>query len=93
MFRGRSKHTLDTKGRLAIPARFREALEGRGDDRLIVTNFDKCLWAYAWEDWRVIEEKAVNLPESPAASLDACESSQRFEDAVIGSHTFNAPQP
>ena len=63
MFRGRSKHNLDSKGRLAIPARFREFLEEKGDDRLIVTNLDRCLWAYAWEDWRVIEEKAVNLPE------------------------------
>jgi len=48
---------------LAIPARFREFLEEKGDDRLIVTNLDRCLWAYAWEDWRVIEEKAANLPE------------------------------
>lgn len=63
MFRGRSKHNLDTKGRLSIPARFREFLEEKGDDRLMVTNFDKCLWAYAWEDWRVIEEKAANLPQ------------------------------
>lgn len=63
MFRGRSKHNLDSKGRLAIPARFREFLEEKGDDRLIVTNLDRCLWAYAWEDWRVIEEKAANLPE------------------------------
>lgn len=63
MFRGRSRHTLDVKGRLAIPARFKEFLEKRGDDCLVVTNHDKCLWAFAREDWRVIEEKAASLPQ------------------------------
>jgi MraZ protein len=63
MFRGRSRHTLDIKGRLAIPARFRETLDHRSDDCLVVTNYDICLWAFAREDWRVIEEKAVHLPQ------------------------------
>jgi len=63
MFRGRSRHTLDNKGRLAIPARFREVLESRDDNCLVVTNHDACLWAFAREDWRVIEEKASNLPQ------------------------------
>ena len=63
MFRGRSKHTLDSKGRLAIPARFKEVMEDKGDESLMVTNHDSCLWAIAWEDWRVIEEKAANLPQ------------------------------
>ena len=63
MFRGRSRHTLDDKGRLAIQARFREALSEKGDNCLVVTNHDSCLWAFARDDWRVIEEKAVNLPQ------------------------------
>jgi len=63
MFRGRSRHTLDTKGRLAVPARFREVLTQRDEDYLVVTNHDTCLWAFAREDWRVIEEKAANLPQ------------------------------
>jgi len=63
MFRGRSRHTLDTKGRLAIPARFKEILTQRDEDYLVVTNHDTCLWAFAREDWRVIEEKAANLPQ------------------------------
>jgi MraZ protein len=61
MFRGRSKHTLDEKGRLAIPARFKETLEIKGEDCLVVTNHLNCLWAFAKDDWRVIEEKAANL--------------------------------
>jgi len=67
MFRGRSKHNLDSKGRLAIPARFKESLEERGEDCLVVTNSDTglntCLWAYPRDKWRVIEEKAATLPQ------------------------------
>ena len=62
MFRGRSRHTLDAKGRLAIPARFRDVLAKGDDDCLLITNHDACLWAFSRSDWRIIEEKAANLP-------------------------------
>ncbi len=62
MFRGRSRHTLDSKGRLAVPARFREVLDRGGDNTLVVTNHDACLWAFARDVWRGIEEKAADLP-------------------------------
>ena len=61
MFRGRSKHSLDEKGRLAIPARFKEFLNNKRDHCLVLTNHFNCLWAFAREDWTVIEEKAANL--------------------------------
>ena len=61
-FEGRSKHTLDEKGRLAIPARFREVLNQKGDSSIVVTNLNNCLVAFAREDWRKIKDKAVNLP-------------------------------
>ena len=63
MFRGRSRHILDSKGRLAIPSRFKEVLDQKEDDCLVVTNMDSCLWAFAKEDWSVIEEKAATLPQ------------------------------
>jgi MraZ protein len=68
MFRGRSKHNLDDKGRLAIPSRFKEVLDQKGDDYLIVTNHDDCLWAYPRDKWREVEEKAAKLPESLSAT-------------------------
>jgi len=61
MFRGRSKHTLDEKGRLAIPTRFKDALKHKEESCLVITNHLNCLWAFAKDDWRIIEEKAVNL--------------------------------
>jgi DNA-binding transcriptional regulator/RsmH inhibitor MraZ len=39
MFRGSFEHTLDSKGRLSVPARFRDVLIGKGDDRIVMTNF------------------------------------------------------
>ena len=62
MFRGRSKHNLDNKGRLAVPTRFREFLAQKGDEFLVITHKDDCLWVFTRDDWRVLEEKAANLP-------------------------------
>lgn len=61
MFKGRSKHTLDSKGRLAIPARFKEVLQKRNEDCLVLTNHNECLWAFTREAWQDIEERAVNM--------------------------------
>jgi MraZ protein len=61
MFRGRFEYSIDSKGRVSIPARFRELLADKYDDRLILTNFDRCLVAYPYEEWRVLEEKVSSL--------------------------------
>jgi len=62
MFRGRSKHNLDDKGRLAIPTRFREVLTQKGDQCLVVTQEGGCLWAFTRDVWQRLEEKAADLP-------------------------------
>ena len=51
MFRGRSVHTLDAKGRIRIPTRFRDILKARYGDRCIITNLDRCLIAYPLQEW------------------------------------------
>jgi MraZ protein len=61
MFRGRFEYTIDPKGRVSIPVKFRELLSEKDDDRLILTNFDRCLVAYPWEEWRVLEDKVGSL--------------------------------
>jgi MraZ protein len=61
MFRGRSLHTLDVKGRIRIPSRFREILKRRFDDQLVITNFDRCLIAYPLPEWERIEERLGEL--------------------------------
>ncbi len=61
MFRGRFEHTIDPKGRISIPAKFRELLSEKYDDRIIITNFDRCLVAYPYEEWRSVEERISSL--------------------------------
>lgn len=63
MFRGRFNYTIDTKGRLSIPSKFREILSGNYDERLIITNFDQCLWAYPYAEWQELERKVAALPQ------------------------------
>lgn len=69
MFRGRSKHNLDAKGRLAIPTRFREVLNHKEDQCLMVTHKDGCLWAFTKDVWQRLEEKAANLPLFDSAGI------------------------
>lgn len=63
MFRGRFEHAIDAKGRLSVPTRFREVLVAHFDERLIITNFDGCLWAYPVAEWMAVEEKIAALPQ------------------------------
>ncbi len=64
MFRGFNAVTIDAKGRLAVPARFRELLAARNVDTLIMTisPWDRCIWAYPLPEWEGIDSKLHALP-------------------------------
>lgn len=63
MFRGATKITLDAKGRLAFPARYRERLATRCAGQLVCTvDPDYCLLIYPLPDWEEIERKLMRLP-------------------------------
>ncbi len=65
-FRGRSEHNLDGKGRLSIPARFRDVLRKQYDERLMITPWSKCLRAYPLPQWEKLEMTLLNsLPSQP----------------------------
>ena len=62
MFRGVAQLTLDSKGRLAVPARFRDALVARCSGHLVITaDSDRCLLIYPQPDWEPIEQKLMSL--------------------------------
>ena len=77
MFRGASFHTIDAKGRIIIPARFRDAIRKGGGDRLMLSRMDGCLVAYAMEEWARIENKLLAMAEKS-------ESMRRFRRIFIG---------
>lgn len=69
MFRGQYDHTMDAKGRISVPARYREVLsemapDGQQADRIILTRtFQQCLVVYPYEKWLSFEEKIRQLPQ------------------------------
>jgi len=64
MFRGRYEHSMTEKGRVIVPAKFREVVrEKYSEETLIVTNFDRCLAVYPLKEWKEIERKVSELPQ------------------------------
>jgi MraZ protein len=63
LFRGQSLHNLDEKGRLRIPTRFRDVLQKRYNDSLVLTTVDDYLVAYPEEVWEKFEEQALALSQ------------------------------
>ena len=61
MFMGEYNHTLDTKGRLIVPSKFRDQL---GDEFVITKGLDDCLFVYDKTEWAAFEEKLHSLPIS-----------------------------
>jgi len=63
MFRGANPITLDAKGRMAMPTRYRERIAERCQNQLVVTiDRDHCLLLYPLPDWEEIEHKLMRLP-------------------------------
>ena len=59
MFMGEYNHTVDDKGRLIIPSKFREEL---GDSFVVTKGLDGCLFVYAESEWKLLEERLKALP-------------------------------
>jgi len=77
MFRGCSFHTIDAKGRIIIPARFRDVIKAGGAEGVMVSRMARCLVAYALEEWRKIETRILSLAEKS-------ESMRRFRRVFLG---------
>jgi MraZ protein len=63
VFRGSSSVNLDAKGRMALPARHREAVLANGDGKLVVTidSRERCLLLYPLPEWTVVQERLEAL--------------------------------
>ena len=83
MFRGSSFHTIDTKGRIIIPARFRDVIKADGSNGVMLSRMDGALIAYTYDEWRKIENRILTLAEKS-------ESMRRFRRVFIGG-SFECP--
>ncbi len=65
MFIGEFRHSIDQKGRIAIPAKFRAKLSGGA---IITRGLDHCLFVFTNKDWEILAQKLVALPLAQANS-------------------------
>lgn len=77
MFRGSSYHTIDDKGRIVIPSRFRELLRSENGDGIMISRMDRCLVAFPMVSWSRLEERILKLAEKS-------EVMRRFRRVFIG---------
>ena len=84
MFRGATKITLDDKGRMVMPTRYREQIAELAQGKLVVTvDRDQCLLIYPLPEWEQIERKLMSLP-----SLNA--TARRLQRLMVG-HATDLP--
>ena len=79
MFRGHYRHTIDTKGRLSIPARFRDVLAKEWGDNLVIVPNGRGLDVYPLKEWEALESKVAAL-----ASLDPDAREFRYSYLSMG---------
>lgn len=63
MFLGEYSHTIDNKGRVAVPVKFREALN---DGAVVTRGLDGCLFVYPVKEWQALADKLAKLPLAQA---------------------------
>ena len=80
MFRGINPINLDAKGRVALPAKYRDRVTDRCDGHMVLTvhPFDRCLLLYPLADWEVIEAQVNALPNSTSRQA------RRLQHLMVG---------
>ena len=92
MFMGEFQHNIDTKGRVIVPAKFREGL---GERFVVTRGLDRCLFAYPLEEWKLLENKLKKLPltKKDARAFTRFFFSGAVECEVDKQGRINIPQP
>ena len=91
MFMGEYNHTVDAKGRVIVPSKFREQL---GEEFVVTKGLDGCLFVYENTEWKALEEKLHALPLTNAnarkfsrfflAGATTCEVDRAGTDSSAG---------
>jgi MraZ protein len=89
VFRSSSFHTIDPKGRVIIPSRFREALKADKFYGVMVSNKDDCLYAFAFSEWEKVESRILSAKSSAMADFrrfflgNSCECLCDKQDRIL----------
>ncbi|HBN26144.1 MAG TPA: division/cell wall cluster transcriptional repressor MraZ [Desulfobacteraceae bacterium] len=78
MFRGSSFHTIDAKGRIIVPVRFRSLIQAGGGNGVMISRLDNGLVAYPFDEWAGIEKSIMAAPQKDGLM-------RRFIRVFIGS--------
>lgn len=89
---GEYQHNIDAKGRMIVPAKFREGL---GEKFVLTRGLDQCLFAYPMDEWKILEEKLKKLPltKKDARRFTRFFFSGAVECEVDKQGRINIPQP
>lgn len=92
MFMGEFEHNIDAKGRIIVPAKFRDGL---GEQFVVTRGLDQCLFAYPAIEWKALEEKLKKLPltKRDARAFTRFFFSGAIECDVDKQGRINIPQP
>ncbi|MCK5837673.1 MAG: division/cell wall cluster transcriptional repressor MraZ [Desulfobacula sp.] len=89
MFRSSSFHTIDPKGRIIVPARFRDYIRASGGNGIMISNMDSSLYAYTFNEWQNIEKKILSAKSQHMRQFkrfflgNACECMCDKQDRIL----------
>jgi MraZ protein len=89
VFRSSSFHTIDAKGRIIIPSRFRNILKSDKIYGVMVSNKDDCLYAYTFSEWEKVENKILSTKTNVMADFrrfflgNSCECMCDRQDRIL----------
>jgi MraZ protein len=89
VFRSSSFHTIDAKGRIIIPSRFRNILKSDKIYGVMISNKDDCLYAYTFSEWEKVENKILSTKTNAMADFrrfflgNSCECMCDRQDRIL----------
>ncbi len=83
-FRGRYDFSIDQKGRINIPSKFRKLLSPEAEETFVISRApDGCLWAYPKDEWEKFDDSLMALPMSPEMNRFQREMQNTLSDSVL----------
>jgi MraZ protein len=83
-FRGRYDYSIDQKGRINIPSKFRKLLSPEAEETFVICRApDGCLWAYPKDEWEKFEDSLITMPMSREMNKFQREMQNTLSDSVL----------